>query len=325
MAKEKQIPATYAGAGVDIDKGDKFVEIIKSIKSRAIPLSLGGFSGGMELDLKRYKNPLLLSTTDGVGTKILVALDLQQFDTIGIDLVAMCVNDLIVCGAEPLLFLDYIACGKIDLPLLKQVMQGIVRGCEQAHCTLAGGETAEMPDMYTGNHFDLAGFAVGLVEKNELLPKPEEMQDGDIILGLPSTGVHSNGFSLARKVLPRDDKSLLQKLLVPTKIYVDEMKILQKSGYILSAAHITGGGLYGNIERVIPKDFRLVLDNNWPVPEIFTLMQKYGSITEQEMYKVFNMGIGLAVIVKKENADKLLSYTARHKVNTLIIGRIKHG
>lgn len=325
MSKPKKTPATYAKAGVDIEKGDKFVDIIKSFKSKAVPFDLGGFTGGIELDLKRYSQPVLLSTTDGVGTKILVASKLNDYSTIGIDLVAMCVNDLIVCGAEPLIFLDYIACGKLDLNIMHTVMQGIVQACEQAGCTLAGGETAEMPDVYGEHDFDLAGFAVGVVNKAEALPKKLEIKSGDIILGLPSSGIHSNGLSLARKVIPRQNMRLWQELLTPTKIYVAAMKPLLRSGHILSAAHITGGGLTGNLHRVIPETLVPSLDYNWHIPDIFSHIQRYGSIATEEMYKVFNMGIGIALIVNKHNADKLLAVADQHKIEINIIGHLTGG
>lgn len=324
MRKIQKTPATYAEAGVDINKSDSFVDIIKSFKSKAVPLGLGGFSGGVELDLKRFKQPVLLSTTDGVGTKILVASKLKDYSSLGIDLVAMCVNDLIVCGAEPLVFLDYIACGKLDITVMCTVMQGIVNGCEQAACTLAGGETAEMPDVYSEHDFDLAGFAVGVVNKPDVLPKKTELKAGDIILGLPSSGIHSNGLSLARKIIAQQDISLWKKLLTPTKIYVSEMKLLLQSGLILSAAHITGGGLAGNISRVIPADLVPTLDYTWQIPDIFLHIQRCGAVSKEEMYKVFNMGIGIAIVVKQNNADTLLTLANKHNIKINIIGRLTH-
>jgi phosphoribosylformylglycinamidine cyclo-ligase len=325
MRKIQKPSATYAGSGVDIEKGERFVNMIKSFKSKAVPLNLGGFSGGIELDLKRFTKPLLFSTTDGVGTKILVAKKLKDFSSIGIDLVAMCVNDLIVCGAEPIVFLDYIACGKLDLGIMHTVMHGIVNGCEQAECTLAGGETAEMPDVYGEHDFDLAGFAMGVVDKPAVLPKKDKLEAGDIILGLASSGIHSNGLSLARKVINQHDISVWKKLLTPTKIYVHEMKLLLHSGLILAAAHITGGGLAGNISRVIPDNLVLSLNYTWHVPDIFSHIKHCGNISNQEMYKVFNMGIGMAIIVKKNKADALLSLAAKHKIKLDIIGCVDNG
>jgi phosphoribosylformylglycinamidine cyclo-ligase len=325
MPDRKKPPASYAQAGVDIEKGDRFVEFIKTIKSASIPSTLGGFSGGIPLELTRYKQPVLLSTTDGVGTKILVAAKVNDFSTIGIDLVAMCVNDLIVCGAEPLVFLDYIACGKLDLDVMRTVIEGIANGCEQAGCTLAGGETAEMPDMYGQKDFDLAGFAAGVVDKEQLLPRKDDIKAGDIILGLPSTGMHSNGFSLARKLVPQNDLSLWKELLTPTKIYVAEMKKLLKSGYVLSAAHITGGGILGNLQRVIPRDLVPVVNHEWQIPEIFSRLQSLGSVPETEMFRVFNMGIGLAIIVKKENTDDLLHTAHSFDIPIQVIGSLANG
>jgi len=325
MWQSNDIPQTYTEAGVDLKRGARFTNFIKGIKSKVIPANIGGFSGGIELDTQRYKNPVILSTTDGVGTKILVAKKLHKYDTIGIDLVAMNVNDLIVCGAEPLLFLDYIACGQINEHVMKQIIKGIIKGCEQAHCLLAGGETAEMPDVYKKNDFDLAGFAVGIVNKEDILPKINRIRSGDIILGLASTGIHSNGFSLARKVVPQKDISAWEKLLLPTKIYMQEIKTLCNSHKILAAAHITGGGLIGNLRRVIPMDMVPRLNFEWQVPEIFDIIKNYGNISEQEMQNVFNMGIGLAVIINKNNVNDLFTHAKTNKINIKIIGSVENG
>jgi phosphoribosylformylglycinamidine cyclo-ligase len=267
----------------------------------------------------------MLTTTDGVGTKILVAAKLNDFSTIGIDLVAMCVNDLIVCGAEPLVFLDYIACGSLNLDVMRTVMEGIVKGCEQAGCTLGGGETAEMPDMYGQGDFDLAGFAVGMAEKALLLPRKKQIKAGDIILGLPSTGIHSNGLSLARKLAPQNDLSFWKELLKPTKIYVADMKALLKTGAVLAAAHITGGGISGNLQRVIPGDLVPVLNHEWPVPDIFSRLQSLGGVTDAEMFRVFNMGIGLALVTAEEHADGLLNTARSLNIPILVAGRLARG
>ncbi len=325
MPDQKQPPASYAQAGVDIEKGDRFVELIKSIKSAAIPSTLGGFSGAVPLEANRFKQPVMLTTTDGVGTKILVAAKLNDFSTIGIDLVAMCVNDLIVCGAEPLVFLDYIACGSLNLEVMRTVVEGVVRGCEQAGCSLAGGETAEMPDMYGRDDFDLAGFAVGMAEKALLLPRKNETRAGDIILGLPSTGIHSNGLSLARKLAPQNDLSFWKELLTPTKIYVAEMKELLKTGLVLAAAHITGGGISGNLQRVISGNLVPVLNHEWPVPDVFARLQTLGGVTDAEMFHVFNMGIGLALVAAEEHADDLLAAARSADIPMLVIGRLARG
>ncbi|MCL2293922.1 MAG: phosphoribosylformylglycinamidine cyclo-ligase [Spirochaetes bacterium] len=315
---------TYADAGVNIDRGDKFAQFIASIKSRAISKSIGGFAGGIELDIAKYKNPVLLSATDGVGTKLLLTKEFELYDTIGIDLVAMSANDLIVCGAEPLNFLDYIACGKINEKVLKEIIKGIVKGCEESECILAGGETAEMPDIYKEDDFDLAGFCVGLVEKEKMLPKKNEIKRGDVILGLPSSGIHSNGLTLARKVINEKDKVGRITLLKPTKIYVKELKKLLSTDMILAAAHITGGGLEGNIKRTIPSNVRAVFNYNaWKTPDIFKKIMKDGEIAESEMRRVFNMGIGIALVCRKENANNLLSFARKEKIEIFVIGDLR--
>lgn len=314
---------TYSDAGVDIEKGDRFASFIGNIKSKAVSSSIGGFAGGIEIDTEKYKRPVLLSCTDGVGTKLMVAQKLQKFDTLGIDLVAMCVNDLIVCGAAPMVFLDYIGCGKLNENVLKEVIKGIVTGCELAGCTLAGGETAEMPDMYPENEFDLAGFSVGIVEKSKMLPQMDKIEVGDILVGMASTGIHSNGLSLARKAIDPDDKENMGKLLIPTKIYVREVETLLKSDFIIAAAHITGGGLEGNILRALPKGMTPELNWLWPVPEIFTIIQKNGNISNNEMRKVFNMGIGMTLIIKKDTENEFFDYAKKCNIEIFKAGVVK--
>ncbi|MBR4436843.1 MAG: phosphoribosylformylglycinamidine cyclo-ligase [Spirochaetia bacterium] len=317
---------SYEEAGVSIDKGDKFASFIGSLKSKAVSRSIGGFAGGIAIDTKKYKNPIMLSTTDGVGTKLMIAQELGIYDTVGIDLVAMSVNDLIVCGAAPQTFLDYIACGKIHEEVLHQIIKGVVDGCEQAECTLAGGETAEMPDVYGSDDFDLAGFAVGIVDRDKMLPRKKNIKKGDIILGLPSAGIHSNGLSLARKVIDKKDKAGRRELLKPTKIYVKELKKLIAKDNIEAAAHITGGGLTGNLIRTLPKTVKPVFDTTaWEVPEIFKKIQKNGGIDPVEMERVFNMGIGIAMVVKKNNVDDVLSFAKRSKIAIRVIGEIVNG
>ena len=317
---------SYEEAGVSIDKGDKFASFIGSLKSKAVSRSIGGFAGGIAIDTKKYKNPIMLSTTDGVGTKLMIAQELGIYDTVGIDLVAMSVNDLIVCGAVPQTFLDYIACGKIHEEVLHQIIKGVVDGCEQAECTLAGGETAEMPDVYGSDDFDLAGFAVGIVDRDKMLPRKKNIKKGDIILGLPSAGIHSNGLSLARKVIDKKDKAGRRELLKPTKIYVKELKKLIAKDNIEAAAHITGGGLTGNLIRTLPKTVKPVFDTGaWEVPEIFRKIQKNGGIDPVEMERVFNMGIGIAMVVKKNNVDDVLSFAKRSKIAIRVIGEIVNG
>ena len=317
---------SYEEAGVSIDKGDKFASFIGSLKSKAVSRSIGGFAGGIAIDTKKYKNPIMLSTTDGVGTKLMIAQELGIYDTVGIDLVAMSVNDLIVCGAAPQTFLDYIACGKIHEEVLHQIIKGVVDGCEQAECTLAGGETAEMPDVYGKDDFDLAGFAVGIVDRDKMLPRKKNIKKGDIILGLPSAGIHSNGLSLARKVIDKKDKAGRRELLKPTKIYVKELKKLIAKDNIEAAAHITGGGLTGNLIRTLPKTVKPVFDTSaWEVPEIFKKIQKNGGIDPVEMERVFNMGIGIAMVVKKNNVDDVLSFAKRSRIAIRVIGEIVNG
>jgi phosphoribosylformylglycinamidine cyclo-ligase len=315
----------YEKAGVSIRKGDEFAEFIKGIPSKVVSKGIGGFAGGAALDLKGYREPILLSTTDGVGTKLLVAKKLGRYDTIGIDLVAMSVNDLVVCGAKPIQFLDYIACGKIDEKVLHSVIEGVVAGCEQADCELTGGETAEMPDVYGADDIDLAGFSVGIVEKSEMLPKLEFMAEGDLILGLPSSGVHSNGYSLARKAIDSEDRAAWEELLVPTNIYVRELLGLIATGKVLGAAHITGSGLYGNVERVVPRGLRPSFSWNWPVPPVFAKIQGGGGIGDEEMRSVFNMGIGMALIVKRAEAEALRGEAAAKGMKVLEIGELVRG
>ena len=314
--------STYKEAGVDIEGGDRFARFIGSIKSPALGPGIGGFAGGMELDLAGYREPVMLFCTDGVGTKLLIAQKLRTYNTVGIDLVAMSVNDLIVCAAKPMLFLDYIAIGGLDESILHPMLEGIVAGCEDAECRLAGGETAEMPDLYAPGEFDLAGFAVGLVEKSRMLPKKERIRPGDLIIGLPSTGVHSNGLSLARKAIPESETGLMKELLTPTKIYVRELIPLIESGLVLGAAHITGGGLEGNIIRILPDGLRPVLNRDWPVPPIFDAIQGYGDIEIEEMYRVFNMGIGIALVVPRAEEASLLKLCEDRKIRALPIGRV---
>jgi phosphoribosylformylglycinamidine cyclo-ligase len=287
---------SYSEAGVDIERGDRFVDFIKSIRSRAVDPGIGGFSSALPLGSLGFRNPVLMTTTDGTGTKLLVAKKLGKYDTIGIDLVAMNVNDLVVCGARPIVFLDYIACGRIDETRMHDLMRGIVRGCELAGCSLGGGETAEMPDLYAIDDFDLAGFAVGIAEKDAVLPRKSEIRKGDLVLGLPSSGIHSNGLSLARKLIPESDVRAWADMLIPTRIYAPEMKALTGTGKVLAAAHITGGGLFGNLRRVIPEALAPRLAFDWPVPPIFARIQSSGGVPDAEMRSVFNLGIGIALV-----------------------------
>ena len=311
---------TYSDAGVDIDRGDRFVDFIKSIKSKAVDTGIGGFSSALALDTLGFTSPVLMTTTDGTGTKLLVARALKKFDTIGIDLVAVTVNDLLVCGARPMVFLDYIACGRIDDTRMHDIMRGIVRGCEIAGCSLGGGETAEMPDLYGQEDFDLAGFAVGIAEKANMLPRKAEIRDGDVILGLSSTGIHSNGLTLARKVIPESDRAAWNEMLIPTRIYTREMEALISSRRVLAAAHISGGGLYGNLQRVIPPELTPRFTFDWPVPSIFGKIQALGGISDQEMRAVFNLGIGIALIAHTPDAEALHALARQSGFDLLDIG-----
>jgi phosphoribosylformylglycinamidine cyclo-ligase len=313
----------YREAGVDIERGDRFVDFIKSLRSKSVDSGIGGFSAALPLDSLGYRSPVLMTTTDGTGTKLLVAKKLGRYDTIGIDLVAMNVNDLLVCGAKPLVFLDYIACGRIDEGRLRDVMRGIVRGCELAGCSLGGGETAEMPDLYGVDDFDLAGFAVGIAEKAAILPRLTEIRAGDLILGLPSSGIHSNGLSLARKVIPESDRRNWEEMLVPTLIYSREMGLLLGTGAVLAAAHITGGGLFGNLSRVVPANLSPRFTFDWKVPEIFRAIQSRGEIADGEMRRVFNLGIGIALIIHPSAKDDLFALARRSGFALLEIGTLE--
>ncbi len=309
MTNPSQPSLSYKDAGVDIDAGNRLVERIKSVAKRTrrpeVLAGLGGFGALFELP-KGYQEPVLVSGTDGVGTKLRLAMQLQQHDTIGIDLVAMCVNDLIVGGAEPLFFLDYYATGKLDVDIAATVVQGIGEGCLQAGCALVGGETAEMPGMYEGEDYDLAGFCVGIVEKSKILDG-SRVQVGDTLLGLASSGPHSNGYSLIRKILetsqadltqPIGNTTLAQALMAPTRIYVKNLLQVLAQQPIHALAHITGGGLLENIPRVLPNNTQADIQaNSWAFPPVFSWLQQAGNIQPQEMLRTFNCGIGMVLVV----------------------------
>jgi len=308
---------SYAQAGVDIDAGNALVERIKPIVKNTfrpgVMTGLGGFGALFELPLDRYREPVLVSGTDGVGTKLKLAMQLARHDTIGIDLVAMCVNDIVVAGAEPLFFLDYYATGRLDVDTATSVITGIARGCELAGCALTGGETAEMPGMYADGDYDLAGFAVGIVEKSRIL-QPGSVQPGDVLLGLASSGPHSNGYSLIRKVLeisatPLDqmlgDVRLGDALLAPTRIYVKPLLALLEQVEVHALAHITGGGLTENLPRVLPAhSCARIRRSSWPLPPVFQWLQTQGRIADQEMLRTFNCGIGMVVCIPTAAADQ---------------------
>jgi len=307
---------SYAQAGVDIDAGNALIERIKPIVKNTfrpgVLTGLGGFGALFEIP-RGYRKPVLVSGTDGVGTKLKLALQMGKHDTIGIDLVAMCVNDIIVTGAEPLFFLDYYATGHLDLDTATDVVSGIARGCELSGCALTGGETAEMPGMYEGDDYDLAGFAVGIVEKDEIL-QPDSVQVGDVLLGLASSGPHSNGYSLIRKVIevadadlssPLGDTTLGEALLAPTRLYVKPLLASLKEVAVHALAHITGGGLTENLPRVMPRNSQAVIDRSaWELPQVFQWLQEQGRIEESEMLRTFNCGVGMVVCVPAELADK---------------------
>jgi phosphoribosylformylglycinamidine cyclo-ligase len=309
---------TYYDAGVDIDAGNRLVENIKPHVKRTMRSEvlngIGGFGALFEIS-KNYKNPVLVSSTDGVGTKLKLAFKLGKHDCIGIDLVAMSVNDILVQGAEPLFFLDYFACGRLDVDIATRVVKGIALGCEQAGCALIGGETAEMPGMYSENEYDLAGFAVGVVEKDRII-NGQSITEGDAVLGLASSGVHSNGYSLIRKILEEshtdmaanfNDKLLMDIIMEPTRIYVKPVLELLKHFPVKGMAHITGGGLVENIPRILPVDLTVVLQRSaWDMPELFSWLQQQGKITDHEMYRVFNCGIGMALIISNEHVEAVM-------------------
>ena len=319
---------TYKDSGVDITKGNQLIEKIKPIaKSTLRPgvlTGLGGFGAMFEIPIDRYKNPVLISGTDGVGTKLMVAEMLNKHDTIGIDLVAMCVNDLIVQGAEPLFFLDYYATGSLNEEVATSVISGIGEGCIQSGCALIGGETAEMPGMYNGEEYDLAGFCVGIVEKNQIIDG-SKVSTGDQIIALGSSGPHSNGYSLIRKVLEKSkpSSSQLDSLIEPTKIYVKSILSLIHNLHVHAISHITGGGLLENIPRVLPKHLAANLDqNSWELPQIFKWLQSEGNIDTMEMYRVLNCGVGMVVIVPKASSDEAINILKSCGENAWLIGEV---
>jgi phosphoribosylformylglycinamidine cyclo-ligase len=315
---------TYADAGVDIDAGEMLVEHIKPLaKSTARPgsePSLGGFGALFDLKAAGFEDPLIVTTTDGVGTKLKIAIETGRHDGVGVDLVAMCVNDLLAQGAEPLLFLDYYATGRLEIDAARRVVAGIAEGCRQAGCALVGGETAEMPGMYTDGDYDLAGFSLGAVERGHALPYLDRQAAGDVIIGLASTGPHSNGYSLVRKVVEKSglgwgddspfakDRSLAQALMEPTRIYVKPVLPIMKAGLVKGAAHITGGGLIENPPRCIAEGLQARFDwDAWPMPAVFHWLAETGGISDHEMRRTFNCGVGFILIVSPENAEPVLA------------------
>jgi len=329
---------TYRDAGVDIDAGEELVERIKPQVRRSMRREvlggIGGFGALVEVPLDRYRKPVLVSGTDGVGTKLRLAIDAGRNETVGVDLVAMCVNDVVVQGAEPLFFLDYFATGKLDVDVGERVIRGIVDGCVQAGCALVGGETAEMPGMYHGEDYDLAGFCVGIVEKDAIIDGSKGAA-GDVVIGLPSSGPHSNGFSLIRKVLqlsqaaletPIDGIALIDRLMTPTRIYVKPLLQLIAQVPVHGLAHITGGGLVDNIPRVLTEGLEVVLERKaWPRSAVFDWLQQNGNISDAEMARVFNCGIGMTVHVAATDAARALSVLAAAGQEAWIIGEVRSG
>ena len=329
-------PLTYKSAGVNIDAGDQLVENIKPFARRTMRAEvlggIGGFGALVEVS-KKFKNPVMVSGTDGVGTKLKLAFHLNKHDTVGQDLVAMSVNDILVQGAEPIFFLDYFACGKLDVAVATDVIKGIAYGCELAGCALIGGETAEMPSMYPEGEYDLAGFAVGLIEKENIVTG-RNIVPGDVVLGLASSGAHSNGYSLIRKIiehsgidlLAETNKQLALDLLAPTRIYVKTLLALMTAHptMVKGMAHITGGGLTENIPRVLPDAVTAVIDRKlWVAPSIFAWLQQLGKVDDVEMARTFNCGIGMVVIVAKENAATAVAYLQASGESVFAIGEIR--
>ena len=328
---------SYKDAGVDIDAGDAFIDVIKplakSTEREGCMSGLGGFGAMFQIP-KGYKDPVLVSGTDGVGTKLKLAFQLDKHDTIGIDLVAMCVNDILVQGAEPLFFLDYFASGKLKSDTAAAVVSGIAEGCRQANAALIGGETAEMPGMYDSGEYDLAGFSVGAVEKDNIIDG-SKLSSGDVLIGLPSSGAHSNGYSLIRKVIDDyqvpldtivDGKPLAETVLAPTKIYVKPVLDLINQVDVHALAHITGGGIPGNLVRVLPENCHAIIDeSSWQWPELFTLLAETANIERQEMYRAFNCGVGMIIAISASDKSKTIDILSQHGLAAFEIGSIQSG
>jgi phosphoribosylformylglycinamidine cyclo-ligase len=332
---------TYKKAGVDIDEGDRFVRMISPmVKTTFRPevlTDIGSFNALFKIDLKKYRRPVLVSGTDGVGTKLKIAFMLDRHDTVGIDLVAMCVNDILTSGAEPLFFLDYFATGKLRPEKAAEVIKGIVKGCREAGCSLIGGETAEMPGFYAGSEYDLSGFAVGIAEFGKIIDG-SGVREGDAIIGIASNGLHSNGYSLVRKVffdvrkmrpgsrIPELGTTLGNELLKPTRIYVKAVNALRRNIAVKGMAHITGGGIPGNVPRMLPKGISAHIEaGSWPVPPIFDLIKKTGKVPEEDMRRTFNMGIGYVIVVPKTRAAQAVSILHASGYDSYIIGKTGKG
>lgn len=337
---EKSFSESYKAAGVDITAGYEAVQLMKQHVARTMTAGalggLGGFGGLFELDLKEFKKPVLVSGTDGVGTKLKIAFMMDKHDTVGIDCVAMCVNDVICCGAKPLFFLDYIACGKNVPEKIAAIVSGVAEGCVQSGAALIGGETAEMPGFYPANEYDLAGFTVGAVSKEKIFDNTK-MQEGDAIIALPSSGVHSNGFSLVRRIFDLENKgldlysaelgrTLGEALLEPTRIYVKSVLALAEQVTVRAVSHITGGGFYENIPRCLPEGFAAKIEKAAvKTPPIFTLMQKIGNVPERDMFNTFNMGVGMCVVVPKADANKAVEILRANGQEAYVMGEAVKG
>jgi len=335
---DRATPVTYRDAGVDIDAGDELVERIKPHARRTLRPEvlggLGGFGALVQIPLKDYAEPVLVSGTDGVGTKLRLAIELKRHATVGIDLVAMCVNDVVVSGAEPLYFLDYYATGRLEVATAESVIAGIAEGCVRAGCALVGGETAEMPGMYHGDDYDLAGFCVGIVDKPKILDG-SATRAGDVVIGLASSGAHSNGYSLIRRVLELeksrlpatlDGVSVADRLMEPTRIYVKPLLKLLKAVPVHGLAHITGGGLLDNIPRVIPDGLEVRLTRgSWALPELFTWLQDATRLSDEDLHRTFNCGIGMTVHVAPSDAERALALLREHGETATVIGTIQAG
>ncbi|MFI4937543.1 MAG: phosphoribosylformylglycinamidine cyclo-ligase [Candidatus Berkiellales bacterium] len=326
---------SYQAAGVNIDAGNELVNrlknIVKTTHREGVLGNLGGFGGCFEINPSRYRQPVLVSSTDGVGTKLRLAIDLNNHHTIGIDLVAMCVNDLVVMGAEPLFFLDYFATGKLDVDVAQTVITGIALGCKQANVALIGGETAEMPGMYAKEDYDLAGFTVGIVDKEKIIDG-RHIQPGDVLIALASSGPHANGYSLIRHIIathqlsldqPLGDKTLGEVLLTPTRIYVKSVLALANRGLLKGAAHITGGGFIDNIPRALPAECAAFIDQNtWIIPPIFTWLKEHGNISSTEMFRTFNSGVGMILCVNEKDVPTALDILIQENETPWVIGNI---
>lgn len=332
---------TYKKAGVDIDEGDRFVNLISPMVKKTfrpeVLTDIGSFGALFKLDVKKYKDPVLVSGTDGVGTKLKVAFMMNKHDTVGVDLVAMCVNDILTLGAEPLFFLDYFATGKLHAEKAKDVVKGIAGGCSESGCALIGGETAEMPGFYKEDEYDLAGFAVGAVDRNEVVDG-SKIEEGDAVIGIASSGLHSNGYSLARKVffdaarftidkyVPELNATIGEALIKPTRIYVKAFNALKDKVDIRGMAHITGGGITGNLPRVLRKGLTAAIkEGSWPVPPIFELIKRLGNVPDDDMKKTFNMGIGYVILVPTKNSELSISILNQNDFKAYHIGFIEKG